>query len=96
MRCSSFFCIRVISCHSSDNGRVTYPFKLCSTVLLAQLAQVVILFLLQVWELLDLGLVEPVDDGILACWDEYPLDLEAVRLEAQDRGTKVPVPSSGP
>jgi hypothetical protein len=42
---------------------------------------VVVLLLLQVGVRFDLGLIEAVDDGVLALGDEYPLDLLVV-LEA--------------
>jgi hypothetical protein len=43
---------------------------------LPQLLEVVFLFLPQVWMFLDFGLVEAVDDGVLALRHEYALDLQ--------------------
>jgi hypothetical protein len=56
----------------------THPRQQCGLVLLAQLPQVVVFLLLQVGVVFNLGLVEPVDDGVLPLWDEYLLDLWGV------------------
>jgi hypothetical protein len=44
-------------------------------VTLTELLQPIFLFLLEIWLLLNLGLVEPVDDWVLALCYEYFLDL---------------------
>jgi hypothetical protein len=48
---------------------VTYPRLLRGLITLAQLSQPIVFLLLEVWLLLDLGLVQPVDDGILSLRD---------------------------
>jgi hypothetical protein len=58
----------------------TYPRLQGGLVPLAQLPQVVILLLLQVGVLLNLGLVEPVDDGVFSLGDKYFLDLEGFNV----------------
>lgn len=59
----------------------THPLLLRGLVPFPQLSAAVLSFLLQVGLLLDLGLVEPVDDGVLALGHEDLLDLAMV-LEA--------------
>lgn len=72
-------CKRKGSTKKTKTGRrktkTTYPCLLRGLVLLAQIPQPVVLFLLQVGVFLDLGLVEPVDDGVLPLADQYFLDL---------------------
>lgn len=54
-------------------------------VLHAQLARAVVLFLLEIRLLFDFGLVEAVDDGVLALGDEDSLDLLGISfLPARD------------
>jgi hypothetical protein len=55
----------------------TNPGQLGGLVPLAQLPLPVVLLLLQVGVLFNLGLVEPVDNGIFALGYEYPLDLNS-------------------
>lgn len=66
-------------------GFQTHPCLLGSLVALPQLAQAVLALLLEVGVLLDLGLIEAVDDGVLALGDEDLLDLAGV-LEADLAG----------
>lgn len=58
-----------------------YPRQLRGLVLLPNLPEVIVLLLLQVGLPLDLCLVEPVDDGVLALGDEDAADAAGV-LEA--------------
>lgn len=67
----------------------TYALLLSFLVLHAQLARAVVLFLLEIRLLFDFGLVEAVDDWVLALGDEDSLDLPGISvcsLPAWDRG----------
>ena len=59
-----------------DGG--AYAFLLRGSITFAELFQPAFFFLLEVWEFFDFGLVEPVDDGVFAFFDEDFLDFFGV------------------
>lgn len=62
----------------STKVKTTYPCLLRSLVLLPQVPQPVVLFPFQVGVLLDFGLVESIDNGVLALPNEHLLDLSLI------------------
>ena len=56
-------------------GKGTYSRLLGVSVPLSELLQLGLLLHGKIWEFLNFGLVEPVDNGILSLWDMYLLDL---------------------
>lgn len=69
----------------SFKSQYTDPCRNNRAILLSQLLGSVFLFLSEVWELLNLGLVQTVDDGVLSLCDIDALDLLLV-LEADLTG----------